>query len=187
MFKHLKEKWLSNQEKKLKDEFKERLDKLWLDSTVKEHENKKKIEDIEQRLSHQLNQLKLDEEVAQRRRDELAKESEALKEQLKLIEAKAHPSSVWCEAFGQGHSKAWESMKEVVYRDFENVKKMIYEKAVEETLNANPRIKNAAEIKLKVEDLEVRRAKEKEQINIDQYSNYIEALNWILNDNSKNK
>jgi len=185
MFNSFKEKWLEEKEKKLKLEFKERLDKLWMESASRENEQKKRIEDLEQSLSKKLENLKLDEEIASRRREELERESLSLKEQLRIIEAKAHPSSVWTEAFGQGFSKAWDSIKEVVYKDYENVKKMIYERAVEETLSQNPRIKTMGEIKLKIEDLEVRRSQENLPENIEKYSNYIEALRWILDGNNQ--
>ena len=60
---------------------------------------------------------------------ELARADNDLKIQIRLLEAKASPTSVWTEAFSLGVSKTWDLLLPVMTGNIEALKKKIYEDA----------------------------------------------------------
>lgn len=135
---------------KLKDEWK----KEWLEKNIAEitssyqselESTKTYLEDKinSQKVKNQilLNNLKIEEEeiayklkILNDRKLEVIQKDNELKDQIKILEAKASPSSVWCEAFTQGMNKAWDLMFPVMSENIEKVKQAIYDKATTDTL-----------------------------------------------------
>lgn len=67
------------------------------------------------------------------RRIELEKVNEELKAQIRLIEAKARPDSLFIEAFSLGVSKSWDSLTPIITANFDRLKDKIKNDAIEET------------------------------------------------------
>ena len=89
-----------------------------------------------------LNNLQLEEEeleyrikTVKERIIEMTKRDNELREQIRLLEAKASPSSVWCEAFTQGMNKAWDLMLPTVIDNVEKLKTKIREDATREAID----------------------------------------------------
>jgi len=74
------------------------------------------------------------------RKAELASADNYLKGQIKLLEAKASPSAVWAEAFGQGMSKSWDLMLPFMLENIDKLKMKLKEDAAMEAIQ---RLKNA--------------------------------------------
>ena len=136
MFKKWKEEWLKKNEYKLKGEYEAKLASLEKDykevldlSNKVYSDSKKKYQELT------FQQAELDELSTRlgERKLALAHENEELKQQLKIAEAKSAPSSVWESAFTCGFSKAWEMMK-LQQEGFEKVKKIVEDKAINDTL-----------------------------------------------------
>lgn len=89
----------------------------------------------------------LEEEVAYRqktlddRKLDLVIADNDLKQQIRLIEAKASPSSVWVEAFTSGANKAWELLLPVMTDNIAKLKLKMQEDAVQEAI-ARMRVTN---------------------------------------------
>ena len=103
MFKRLKELWLKSNEEKLKKEFEARLYSL------------KEQYEFQLRREESIYKQKQDDlAYEQKRVDEskvaLARCNEDLRQQIKLIEAKASPDQVWVSAFTSGFNTAYGSM-----------------------------------------------------------------------------
>ena len=64
------------------------------------------------------------------RKLELIKADNDLKEQIKLIEAKAHPSSVWTEAFTMGVSKTWDLLLPLMQDNIDKIKSKANDDAI---------------------------------------------------------
>ena len=82
----------------------------------------------------------LEEEVAYRlknleeRKLELIQSDNDLKSQIKLLEAKAHPSGVWTEAFTLGVSKCWEMVLPVMSENLDKLKSKMKDDAIHEAI-----------------------------------------------------
>lgn len=82
----------------------------------------------------------LEEEVRYRlknledRKLELIEADKELKLQIKVIEAKSHPSGVWTEAFTLGMNKCWELMLPIMSENLEKVKLKLKEDAAKEAI-----------------------------------------------------
>lgn len=124
-------KFYESNEKDLRQKFEIELEIL--KSRTESLINKLKIEEneIEYRLK------KLDE-----RKLELIRADNDLKDQIKTLEAKASPSSVWAEAFSQGMNKAWDLLLPLMTDNFEKLKKKIHDDAVMETVHRMNNDKN---------------------------------------------
>lgn len=68
------------------------------------------------------------------RKIDLIKADNDLKQQIKLIEAKASPSAVWTEAFSQGVSKCWDLLLPSMTENIEKLKSKIREDAIHEAI-----------------------------------------------------
>src|SRR3990167_6906624 len=164
------------------------------DIEVKEEETNEKeldfkrrdIEDLEKRLHD--------------KKSDLEKANEEIRNQIRLIEAKASPSSVWVESFSHGFSKAWDMMMPIVNEGSEKLKNSIYRKATDETIGnlesvietrietlkltqlkpANDLVKKRSEFSLKLKSSKTDFEKIK-------YAAYIDLLNWCLNGNNLQK
>lgn len=141
LFDKWKEHWLRQNEDKLKTELEPRLNEIrsQFENTLKAE--KERFDSIYADCKKQyegliFKQTEIDE--LSKRLDErkiaLSRENEELKTQLRIIEAKASPSSVWTEAFTAGFNKAWDMMF-LQQEGMEKVKKLIEDNAINETLS----------------------------------------------------
>jgi hypothetical protein len=114
-----------------KDKVLESIKKNWISeesALMRSIEIKKsEIEDLEKRVNL--------------RTQELQRENENLKEQIRLIEAKSSPSSIWESAVQTGWLMAWDSMKPIMNDAVERQKKIIEQNAIEDTLKRISRSK----------------------------------------------
>ena len=101
----------------------------------------------ESKLTSEISKGKiLEEEVAYRtkiledRKLELIAADNELRTQIKLIEAKAHPSSVYIEAFSQGMNKCWDMLLPIMSDNIEKLKTKMKDDAITEAIQ---RLKNA--------------------------------------------
>ena len=135
MFSKLKEQWKKEWIEKnrlaLEQELSERkVDFMKLTEQV-EHENNKlkkalEIKNVELNLMIKT----VDERIA-----EVRKKDSELHQQIKLIEAKASPDRVWCEAFSLGFSKAWDMIEQVQMDGLLRARKVIEDKAINRAIS----------------------------------------------------
>lgn len=86
-----------------------------------------KGEVLEEEIKYRLKNL-------EERKLELIEADKELKTQIKLIEAKAHPSSLFMEAFSLGMSKCWELALPMMAENVEKLKLKIKEEAAKEAI-----------------------------------------------------
>ena len=216
-FKKIKDNFIKNEENRLREKYtglinqkeelylarlrdletsEKELDFKRRDIEVKEEETNEKekeldfkrrdVEDLEKRLHD--------------KKSDLEKANEEIRNQIRLIEAKASPSSVWVESFSHGFSKAWDMMMPIVNEGSEKLKNSIYRKATDETIGnlesvietrietlkltqlkpANDLVKKRSEFSLKLKSSKTDFEKIK-------YAAYIDLLNWCLNGNNLQK
>lgn len=143
IFKKWKDEWLKKKEVDINLEFDSKIKSLmanWqnqLKTAEDSIEAKKREMDLKE-LEIDIITKTLDE-----RKIELQKTDSHLREQIRLLEAKASPTNVWCEAFSLGFSKAWDMMLPLQLDGIEKMKKSISDNAISETLrrmNANKKI-----------------------------------------------
>lgn len=131
----------SIQEKSLKEDLQEHItkDKESFEAAQKENRNLSlRLEFESARLRAHEIEISEAEKSLIHKKALLEEESKNLSEQLRLLEAKAHPSSVWTEAFTCGFNHAWNTMQPIIFENLERSKKLIHDLAVEETLRNNP-------------------------------------------------
>lgn len=109
------------------DDLTKRLEKEIAEQTYKNKLIFQNLKLEEEELNHRLQTIK-DRILEAKQKDN------ELREQIRLLEAKASPSSVWCEAFTQGINKAWDMMLPVFEDNLEEMRKHLYDKAVLDTL-----------------------------------------------------
>ena len=124
-----KEIWWSKESESIKLEYSDK--KLELESSLNaEISNLVEIKNgLVQKLKFENEELNYRIKVVIDRQLELKAEDASLKQQIRIIEAKASPASVWTEAFTQGMSKAWDLMLPTMVDNIERLKKKIYEDA----------------------------------------------------------
>ena len=168
------------------DEKKKELDKQYQEE-LKEHianlekvaKDRRDLEDLETRV--------LD------RKKELERVNEELKVQIRLIEAKSSPDQVWASAFGQGYSKAWDSIRPLMDQGIDKIKETIRNEEIEASI---PRIDHVVSQRLtdlgELDLLEIHKVDEKRRefilkrekaVALDEkqkYSNYLHVLDWML-------
>lgn len=116
--------------KKLEEEMKSNVEQIELQRDILYAKTKSEIqkgEILETEIVYRLKNL-------EDRKLELIKADNELKEQIKLIEAKAHPSAVWTEAFSLGVSKSWEMMLPIMTQNLDKVISKIKEDSVKEAI-----------------------------------------------------
>src|SRR3990167_6014586 len=195
-FKKIKDNFIKNEENRLREKYTgliNQKEELYLarlrDLETREKEldfKRRDIEDLEKRLHD--------------KKSDLEKANEEIRNQIRLIEAKASPSSVWVESFSHGFSKAWDMMMPIVNEGSEKLKNSIYRKATDETIGnlesvietrietlkltqlkpANDLVKKRSEFSLKLKSSKTDFEKIK-------YAAYIDLLNWCLNGNNLQK
>jgi hypothetical protein len=193
MFKQWKEAWLKSQEETLKKEFAARL------SSIKEQY------EIQIRHMESLYKQKQDDVAYESKRVEdsklaLAKCNGDLRQQIKLIEAKASPDQVWVSAFTSGFNTAYQSMSAFLQKDVEVKRDLIRESAFNEAIGhleptIHKRLEDAGKVELrpvsdilaKKEDFEARVSTAKTELERTKYQSYVKAFEWVLNHVDGNK
>ena len=200
-----KEKWWKSREEKLREEFSTK-EKSLLDELVV-HEQKFNDELVTRRSILQQERESIEkfqaeneylDKLVRDRKVELEKSKEELKDQIRLIEAKAKPDSVWVTAFTSGFEKAWDMMIPIMTDGVIKTKDHIRNTAIQETLGnlegtISRRIKEVGDKKMQSVNELIAKKKEfqdiiktsKDESLTERYTHYIEAINWILNDNKK--
>jgi len=130
VFQNVKDKWFKAQEQKLLDEFAPKLEEIRLSIDKQTSELIKRLEII--RLEQK--ELESLESRVQDRRTELERVNAELKDQIRIIEAKASPDQVWTSAFQAGFIKCWENMWDFQADQVIRFKEKIRSQAINETL-----------------------------------------------------
>lgn len=130
MFKKLKDSWIERHRKDWELELEERKKEFARITELTEFEHKKKTKELE------LKQIELNTmlEMTDKRIAELHKKDMDLRHQIDVIEAKAAPDRVWCEAFSLGFSKAWDMMKDAQMDGLLRVRKKIEDDAINKAI-----------------------------------------------------
>ena len=124
----------------------------------------------------------------EQRRVELAQANEDLREQLRLLEAKARPDAVWAEAFSLGFSKAWDMMLPIMTGGMERLKTAVRDAAIQETVDSlrpsleaemGVRLKRQEELLHKITEFESRRDASR-GMDAQRYEAYLTALRWAV-------
>ena len=137
------------QENKMKFEYEEKFKTLELELLKIERSIPEKSSALEIRN----NQVKLEQEQADElfrrvldRKVELLRVNDELKQQIRLIEAKASPDNIWVAAFSSGFQKAWETMHPILMDGFRKASDSIRDEAINDTIsNLDPIIKKRAQ------------------------------------------
>lgn len=165
-------------------------------------ERKALIAQAQQRLEATLAELQVKQRDAddllrrvEDRKVELAQTHEELRQQIRLIEAKAKPDSVWVQAFSSGYARAWDTMLPLMMDGVQQSKGYLRQEALKAALaTVEPAV--TQRVTEQIEDIERLRtfeelaSKRKEFVSkrdastgSDQarYDHYLEALTWMLN------
>ena len=124
------------------------------------------------------------------RRQELTKANEELRAQVRLLEAKAAPDSVWVEAFSRGYEKAWESMWPLMSDGVNKSRDALRQQAIDETLeNLAPVLSRQAlpvhpndavsKFQVKLEEFRAKQIAATDPGEQAKYAHYIDALGWV--------
>ena len=197
MWQKLKAQWLASQEVKLQAEFAPQLQHL--QATLQENETAlstrlarvtQEAQDVEVR-SRDVRDL---EQRLQDRKEELARQNDELRTQIRLIEAKSSPDSVWVEAFSRGYEKAWETMWPFFESNLTRVKEVIRRVAIDETLQnlhgevekratalGQVAVQDKVTCLAKQQEFRQKRASAKVPAEREKYDHYLTALEWMLN------
>lgn len=135
IFSKLKEQWkcewLEKNKVELENELEDRKKDFFKLKENIEHENdllKKQLEIKNIELSMMIKNV--DDRVL-----EIRKKDNELRDQIKLIEAKASPDRVWCEAFSLGFSKAWDMIEKVQMDGLLRARKVIEDRAINRAIS----------------------------------------------------
>jgi hypothetical protein len=141
--------------------------------------NQRDIDDLEKRV--------LD------RRNDLNRINDELKVQIRLIEAKAMPDSIWINAFSKGFEKAWDTMLPFMTQGVDNAKDAIRNHELENSFpRLNALVENkvkelgdlhlieTAKVEAKRSEFEMRLPRVTDIIERQKLENFIQVLNWCL-------
>lgn len=207
-FKKISEAWLESHKSELQKKLDEELVVLRAEKASLLEAEQARIDSLKDRESEfeekelklHLKQLDLEstEKMVEDRKVELERVNEELKTQIRLIEAKASPSEVWAQAFTAGFGKAWDMMLPLMSDGLDKTRKVIEDKAISDTLKGleghivkrieeagKHNVKSANELIAKKAELKERISKAKTKEEINKLTHYGEALDWILNANTK--
>ena len=206
-FRSVRERIIQKEEDKIRSNAK---DKLYLLETelntrisVFQEGSKTKALELEEKsrsLASREKDLQDLEQRVEARKLDLEKANEDLKEQIRLIEAKASPSNVWVESFTSGFSKAWDMMLPLMNDGITKLKQSLKDQAMDDAirtieptiakrislvkdyslLSTNRVIAKRNEFSSKAKDTRDKTEQSK-------LTNYVEALDWVLNGNNLQK
>jgi hypothetical protein len=130
VFQNVKKKWIESREKKMEEEFRPQLEAI-------RSQIEKTSDDLHARINRiRLEQAELEslEKRVQDRREDLNRVNQELRDQIRLIEAKAAPDQVWISAFQAGFNKCWDMMWEYQSEQVTKLREKIKSQAITETL-----------------------------------------------------
>jgi len=220
LFSASKNKWIEAREQKLRKEFQEREDELQsqyeevLKNTKEFHESdldklNNQLDSIREEvrkkileLDHQAEMLKFREielaelfKINEQKRVDLEKANQELREQIRLIEAKARPDAVWAEAFTMGVSKTFD-MLPMLKESVEKAKESIKQEAIDSTIKnlegvISSRIDKSGQVHIKAANKILAKREHfnkllqitKLEPDKTKYASYISTLDWVLNGN----
>ena len=193
-FKRIDEKtWIKEQENKLLSKYSSVIDELEkkFDESLKKKEDELRLQTSTQYEVEQLNKRLEEKKI------DLEKKNEELRQQIRVIEAKASPDKVWESSFSLGFSKAWDMMVPIMMNGMEKVKTQIknsahedamkgIEPAIQKRINSiqGIQIKQQYQIFLKIQDLKSRIENSDNNEEKNKLQNYIEAIEWVTNGNN---
>ena len=186
--------WLAKQEAKLKVEFAPKLAAIQESCQSAERSLLQQKNDLDrhkndldgriQELERIKSQCDSQEIILKDRQVALEKANEELRTQLRLIEAKASPDSVWVEAFSLGYGKAWDTMADIWQSGLAKAVEDARTNAIDQTIrNINP-VKPVHELLVKQREMELKRNQAKDDESRQKYDYYLKALGWALNGHS---
>lgn len=181
------EKGCEQQKKSLQQMHQEKVDQYKKELIEKEYEYAQRKRRLDDEVERQL-ELKTKYEKA----------SNELKEQLRILEAKASPDGVFIEAFGLGFSKAFDMMADVIGAGFRKSKELLVNRTRDEERAGVQKLveariakldsytlkeKSRIEQKLKeFEEKKLQTERAKNEKAFAKYANLVEALKWVLYD-----
>ena len=143
-------------------------------------EYRKDIEDLNKRVSD--------------RKAELEHANQELREQIRMIEAKAAPNQIWATAFTSGFNKAWDMMIPLQMHGIDLAISKIksdttdkvlrgLEPAITNRLNqaSNTALKPANLLIVKKREFEAKLSQARVESDKLKYKQYLEVIGWILN------
>lgn len=151
------------------------------------------LQQTKERLERELAQVAAMESQCKDRREDLARTSTELREQLRLLEAKASPSHVWAEAFSLGFSKAWDMMLPLMKAGIGKSEQALFDEAVNAALTgleptiqqrlvetAQTRLQPTNAVLAKREEFRQKQSSAASDIEKMKYKHYLSAIEWVL-------
>ena len=150
-------------------------------------------------LDKSIQEAKYEEEAVAKRKADLERTNQDLKEQIRIIEAKSSPSAVWESAFSLGFSKAWDMMLPHMVQGLDKLKETIREQEIEASLSRltpmlEQRLTDLRDVNLKTTHeltekrkqfvVKMQRSQDREEIR--KYENFIVAIDWALGEANGN-
>lgn len=182
-----KTKWLARQEATLQQEFQPRLEALKAAQEVCLEVVARQTAEAEAALQkvERLRQSVADSEVLlQDRQVAVRQASEELRQQLRLLEAKASPTEVWSQAMATGYRAALETLTPLMREGMSTMLEKVRQDAIDQTVkNINP-LRPVHELLVKRKELEAKRDTLKGKPEQTRYLTLLEALEWALNGHS---
>ena len=182
-----KSKWLARQEATLQQEFQLRLQAL---QQAQEQQlqavatQTAEVEVVLQKVERLKKAVADSEVLLQDRQIAVQHASEELRQQLRLLEAKASPTEVWSQAMAPGYRVALETLTPLMREGMSTMLDKVRQDAIDQTLkNINP-LRPVHELLVKRKELEAKRDILKGKPEQTRYTTLLEALEWALNGHS---
>lgn len=189
LFRNKLKKWWNEKKVLIREEY-DKKEKDYIEQIVQyEKQIKERVEILER---HERD-LEDQEKRVQDRKEDLERLNTELKNQIRLIEAKCAPSTIWETSFSQGFSKAWDMMIPLMKDGIEKVKEKIREEEIEASfpridLVVEQRVKGLGNLSLiethqlqsKKRDFEMKFTKSNDPIEKSKLTNYLHVIDWIL-------
>ena len=192
-FRNKLEKLFIPKKAEIEQEFKQKEEQLRKDFQDSFTKVKNEVDEKLNTLAKHKADLEYDEQRVLDRKKELAKTNEELKVQIRLIEAKASPDSVWAQAFSHGFDKAWDMMLPVMMDGIHKVKEEIRNQEIDNSVPrlrvmVQDRIQELGKYELKPIELLIdkkneflmKKAKATDPAEQMKYDNFIQTINWML-------
>lgn len=136
----------------------------------------------------------------QQREEDLKKTNSELEKQIRMLEAKARPDSVWVEAFTAGYTKGFDTLAPLLSKTNEELPGKIRDFAMDESLKSlkplldqkldevgKSHLKGIADLLAKKKEFESKLSSVSTDGEKVKYTAYIQALEWALDGNNIRK
>lgn len=180
--------WWARQEARLRLEYAEKERSLHADLEAKLAATRGQLEADHAVLEDQVRKVKAaraDLEDQERRlsdrQEELLRVTEEVRTQLRLIEAKAHPDSVWVAAFTAGVTKSWDTILPLLQDRLRKTQETLEQHAIDATLDRlGPTLSKRRDIEAKRAEFQGKRDRASGADKA-RYDHYLEVITWVLN------